>query len=526
MSDAPRGRTARSPRPGGIALAAVLALSLPITLASAQEELVAPIVGQDAGEAPVAPDAGDGTVAEAEGPIAIEQAVTDEQIEEKLRGLLPRYPGVRGIGVEVDRGVVTLTGHVEDAEVQDRVRDFVRRVEGVTLVLNRTRTDAQVLTAGQLLAKRLGRFWNLVAQTWLAFLAAVAVLIGSILAAKLFSGSADRVLAPLFESVLLRSVVASVLALGIVLIGFYAALEVMGVARAVLSVVGLAGAVALAISFAFRDFAENFIASLLLGVRQPFRVGDFVEVTGHAGVVRALTTRATILVTLDGHQVRIPNSMVFKNVIINRTASDAVRQSFDVVVGYDASAVEAQRAIASSLREHGGILDDPRPRTLVEALEPGGVRLRSTFWLPVRGVDGDKILSDARLKAKVALLQAGITPTPPPTAVSLSLSLADRIDVAPAPADGPTESDALPHPRAATVPPDRARSNLQLDSEVARSSSSLEDAQPDAIDQALHVAQDVVGDEQDNILSRDRRPQKAADQAGAPGRPPQGDRAS
>jgi hypothetical protein len=328
----------------------------------------------------------------------------------------------------------------------------------------------------------------------------------------------------LFESVLLRSVIGSVLALGIVLIGFYAALEVMGVARAVLSVVGLAGAVALAISFAFRDFAENFIASLLLGVRQPFRVGDFVEVTGHAGVVRALTTRATILVTLDGHQVRIPNSVVFKNVIINRTASNAVRQSFDVVVGYDASAVEAQRAIASSLCEHGGILDDPRPRTLVEALEPNGVRLRSTFWLAARGVDVDKILSDARLKAKVALLQAGITPTPPPTAVSLSL--ADRIDVALARTDGPTDSKDHPHPRAATVPADRARSNLQLDSEVAQSSSSLEDAQPDAIDQALHVAQDVVGDEQDNILAQDRRPQKPADEAGAANRTPQDGRAS
>ena len=72
------------------------------------------------------------------------------------------------------------------------------------------------------------------------------------------------------------------------LVGVYAALEVMGVARAVLSVVGLAGAVALALSFAFRDFAENFIASLLLGVRRPFRVGDFVGSPAQSGVVRAL----------------------------------------------------------------------------------------------------------------------------------------------------------------------------------------------------------------------------------------------
>lgn len=488
------------PRPITLALLALVCIGLPERRAMGQEELgLPPILGDSP---PAAPDAADATVGEAEGPITIEQVVTDEQIEEKLRGLLPRYPGVRSIEVSVDQGVVSLTGHVEDTEVQDRVRDFVRRVEGVTLVLNQTRTDAQVLTARELLVKRLGRFWNLVSQTWLAFLAAFVVLIGSILLARLFSKGSDRLLGPLIGSVLLRSVAASVLGLAIVMVGVYAALEVMGVARAVLSVVGLAGAVALALSFAFRDFAENFIASLLLGVRQPFRVGDFVEVDGHAGVVRALTTRATILVTLEGHQVRIPNAMVFKNVIINRTASDAVRKTFDVVIGYDASAVEAQRAIAASLAGHDGILDSPRPRSLVEALEPEGVRLRTSFWMPARGVDDLKILSDARLKAKVALQQAGITPTPP----TLSLSLSERVDVSLAGADSPSTPAELPYSRAAAVNADRARSNLQLDSQVADSSSISNDSQPDAIEQAIHVSRDVVGDEQDNILSSQERP--------------------
>ena len=44
--------------------------------------------------------------------------------------------------------MVTLTGHVADNEVRDRLREFVRRVQGVNLVLNQTKTDVQVLTAG------------------------------------------------------------------------------------------------------------------------------------------------------------------------------------------------------------------------------------------------------------------------------------------------------------------------------------------------------------------------------------------
>jgi small-conductance mechanosensitive channel len=484
--------------PPGLITSGQEEIGLP-SIAGGQADSTPPDAIEPASPAPTA-DNPEATIAEAAGPIAVGQEVPDEQIERKLRLLLPRYPGVRGVEVSVEEGVVTLDGHVEDPEVRDRLRDFVRRVEGVTLVLNQTRTDAQVLSARQLLAKRLGAFWDLVSRTWLAALAALLVLIGSILLARLFSTYSDRLLAPLFPSVLLRSVAASVVGLVIVLVGVYAALEVMGVARAVLSVVGLAGAVALALSFAFRDFAENFIASLLLGVRRPFRVGDFVEVAGQSGVVRALTTRATVLVTLEGHQVRVPNSAVFKNVVINRTASDAVRFSFDVVIGYDASAVEAQRAIASALSGHDGILDSPPPRTLVEALEAGGVRLRTYFWLPSRGVDAFKLQSDARLKTKVALQEAGITP--PPT--TLTLSLADRVDVS---LVGPEGGDAVPRipSRAATVGADRARSNLRLDAEVASATSATEDAQPDAIDQAMTVARDVVGDEGDNMLPTNGR---------------------
>ena len=63
------------------------------------------------------------------------------------------------------------------------------------------------------------------------------------------------------------------------------ALSVLNLTKAVLSILGVASIVGLAIGFAFRDIAENFIASVLLGMRRPFRLGDYITVAGHAGVV-------------------------------------------------------------------------------------------------------------------------------------------------------------------------------------------------------------------------------------------------
>jgi small-conductance mechanosensitive channel len=74
------------------------------------------------------------------------------------------------------------------------------------------------------------------------------------------------------------------------------------------------------------------------------------------------------------------------------TASPSFRNSFDIVIPYDAPTATAIEAISSSLRMLKGILTDPPPRALVEALQPGGVRLRAYFWSPTRVVDWFQLL--------------------------------------------------------------------------------------------------------------------------------------
>ena len=194
----------------------------------------------------------------------------------------------------------------------------------------------------------------------------------------------------------------------LVIAGMLLALGTLKLTQAVLSILGLSAVVGLAVGFAFRDITENFIASVLLGVRRPFQIGDYVTVAGQSGVVRSLNTRATVLVTLEGNHVRIPNSVIFKEIMVNATASPSFRTGFDVVIPYAASTIAAIEAISGSLRDLKGILNDPPPRTLVDALEPGGVRLKVYFWTPTQGVDWFQLMSDAKLRAKVALQRAGI----------------------------------------------------------------------------------------------------------------------
>jgi small-conductance mechanosensitive channel len=80
-------------------------------------------------------------------------------------------------------------------------------------------------------------------------------------------------------------------------------LEILDATALLGTIVGVAGVMGLAIGFALRDTVENYIASILLSIRQPFRPLDQIVLENYEGLVMKLTSRETILMTLDGNHV-------------------------------------------------------------------------------------------------------------------------------------------------------------------------------------------------------------------------------
>ena len=59
----------------------------------------------------------------------------------------------------------------------------------------------------------------------------------------------------------------------------------------------------IAIGFAFKDIFENFMAGVLVLIREPFQIGDFIEVDGTRGFVHFVSIRDTIIYTLDDDKI-------------------------------------------------------------------------------------------------------------------------------------------------------------------------------------------------------------------------------
>ncbi len=433
------------------------------------------------------------------GPIHVNSKIADADIQATLEDLLGQYPGVRTVAIRVRDGVVKLEGHVDDNDTVDQVTEFTKKVDGVRLVLNRMKTDAEVLTGRQMAMKVIGEYRAVLGRNWLLAILAVGFILGFGFLARLFSRYSETLLSPLVGNPLLRSVLGSILGSLIILSGVLLGLSVLNLTHAVVSVLGLASIAGLALGFAFRDIAENFIASMLLGIRRPFQIGDFVTVAGKSGSVLALDTRATMLITPEGNHVRIPNAVIYKETLINASTTPNTLGSIEVLVPYEASTAEALTAIGNALDATEGLLGSPSPRALVQALEVAGVRLRATYWMPTKGIDGDKLQSDLRLRIKVEMQKVGITP--PRDHATISVSGPVPVEMI---GDGsigrpPHEEPVRP---GAPVEPRQDQDNLRKDSQAVESAASEHDRpRVSPIDHAIHQAQVEAATEGNNLLA-------------------------
>ena len=319
-------------------------------------------------------------------PIAVtEDPVADAAIASRLEGLYGRLDGLAGVTVAVEGGIVRLGGEVANDTLGDRAGQVARRVEGVVAVeddINRTLDVSE--NVGALNADIAG--WVERVRTALPLiLLALASWIGLILAGRFLAG---RLVAtggiPGRRSVnpFLAEVLGQVVKIAFFVAGLVLALNLVGASGLVATVLGGAGVLGIAFGFAIRDTLENYISSILLSIRQPFRTADHVVINGtHEGKVARLTSRATILVTLDGNQLRIPNADVFKGTILNYTTNPERRFTFRLGVDSADNPVAAIQAGTAEICDFDFVLREPAPKANIIEVGDSSIVIEFTGWV-------------------------------------------------------------------------------------------------------------------------------------------------
>lgn len=346
---------------------------------------------------------------EATGTITTENtAQQDAAIATRIREILTELGNYNDVTVTVSEGVVTLRGTTTSAIEAVELDPLAARIEGVVTVRNRV-TETTDIT--ERLNPALDRFRARIDQFIVLF--PLALIAGCAFAIVVFLGFAvARMRQPwerLAPNMFIAEIYRQLLRIAFVIFGIVIALDILNATALLSTILGAAGIIGLALGFAVRDTVENFIASVMLSFRQPFRPNDTVEINGDQGKVIRLTSRATILLSFDGNHIRIPNATVFKSRIINYSQNAERRFTFNVIIERDADLQMTRNLVAETVQNLPFVLTEPAAQTWIEALHPAGVELVVTGWIDQNETSIVGAKGETLRQVKLAIQGAGVT---------------------------------------------------------------------------------------------------------------------
>jgi len=180
----------------------------------------------------------------------------------------------------------------------------------------------------------------------------------------------------------IRPVIAAAVRYGIGIIVIVAALGQLGVQTA--SILAVLGAAGLAIGLALQGTLSNIAAGLMLLWLRPFRVGEFIETSSVAGVVREIGLFATTLDTFDGLYRFVPNSQIWNTPLVNHSRNRSRMATLTLGLPLDADTDKAKAIAGDVLEEEERVLEDPAPEVFIDQMTDNFVQLGVRFWLPSR----------------------------------------------------------------------------------------------------------------------------------------------
>ncbi|CAN7609145.1 MULTISPECIES: mechanosensitive ion channel domain-containing protein [unclassified Phenylobacterium] len=243
----------------------------------------------------------------------------DQAISVRLTQLFAEVEGLQSVRPEVRGGVVRLSGAVLTAADAAKAESIAERVEGVVSVESDLTAEHRV---SQRLQPLFGRIQSLT-QTTLSFvplLVIAALAFVACWAAGRWLTGRTRLFRRLTPNAFIEALVEQLVRLAFIVLGLVLALSILGASALLGSILGAAGLIGLAVGFAVRDTIENYLAGVMLSIRQPFAPNDHVVIEGFDGQITRLTSRVTVITTGDGNEVQIPNATVYKANIVNFSA--------------------------------------------------------------------------------------------------------------------------------------------------------------------------------------------------------------
>ena len=183
------------------------------------------------------------------------------------------------------------------------------------------------------------------------FLVAVLVLIITFIVAKFIRNIVSKTLHRFLYNEAVNSLLNAIVYASIIIAGTFVALGVLNLDKTVTSLLAGIGILGLAVGFAFKDVASNFLSGIYMAVKSPINVGDIIEYNDIYGTIKEIGIRATTLTTLQGQDVVIPNRLIIENYYTHYTINGQRRIDLSVGISYGDNLEKAENITKKAIEE-------------------------------------------------------------------------------------------------------------------------------------------------------------------------------
>jgi small conductance mechanosensitive channel len=306
----------------------------------------------------------------------------DLEIQSRITNIIKASEMFPQVSLKVNEGLVFLSGTIKSEDDQKWLEKVINNTEGVVALIDKTSIEnksSSVLEPAKkesaLIFEKFNRLLPYIASSIIIFL----VFLGLALMTHKFTYSLIYYRG---KNILIANAAAKGFTALIILIGLYFALRSSGLSGLAFTVLGGTGALGIGLGLALKGTLENYIAGIMISLRDIFRKGEVVEVAGYEGIIQAVTTRGTTIMDYEGNSITIPNSNIISASIKNLTRNPNMRLDFVVGIGYDDSIDQARQIIIDLFNNNSDkILKDPKHLITVDSLGAATVNLRVYFWI-------------------------------------------------------------------------------------------------------------------------------------------------
>ncbi|MBS1229436.1 MAG: MscS Mechanosensitive ion channel [Proteobacteria bacterium] len=216
---------------------------------------------------------------------------------------------------------------------------------------------------------------------WMLLHGAVTVGVTLLLALWVASLIENRLMAAQQMDANVREVLARLAKAVLSVIALLCSLSLVGIDVTTLSV--FSGALAVGLGLGLQKIASNYVSGFILLLDRSIRLGNLVAVDDKtSGTVTQITTRYTVLRTLTGVEVIIPNEYLVNNIVRNLSFTDTrVRVTVGVQVAYGADLEKAMALMVDAAQQPSRVLVEPAPGVLITGFADSGIDLELGFWV-------------------------------------------------------------------------------------------------------------------------------------------------